>query len=492
MVDGHADLMNKTFGPYLFADVETNYDCHATIINGLQQWLVEHSEDSLMRSDFLSQIEHYRIHYRTFLTRSLLLYAYRKMIMQKRIESHPLMWKLLKERKRERESVLYVDADEDAFDQVASFLEGRVINSIAIMVRTKRRVSRQFVKSLVYAVNYRDRVSSSQSGEGSFECLEDEWSFNRCASIKIVHIGIELVSPSRSKDFAAYTKMGVSIIQLVAGPGMIREDLRVVARLARASGLKVLIKIVVNKPGSSFVADMYRVDEHMSSALHQADEVVIAIENETASTVMEKWHNSPKYVPYAGETKMTLFTVMKYGLLSCPPWMRLRCEYGSQLEMVSVENFDILRVLTQEMEELGVSVHCIGRCIRAAEEAPPVAHFFTSKCIGDAESEYFISDQSEDHKALSAFIRLHVPSDGGLALIREMKIERPFARTKMLEIAEEVSKRHGGSGIAARCMGCEALLNAGFGNKEGRYTKRFGILTRLYYMLPNFGAILPD
>ena len=492
MAEGHADLMNKTFGPYIFPDIETNYDCHAAIIRELQEWLVEHSEEPLFRNDFLSQIDHYRIHYRTFLSRSLLMYTYRKMVMQKHIDSHSLMWKLLKERKREGESVLYVEADEDAFDQVASFLADRQIDNITIIVRAKRRVSRQFVKSLVYAVNHKDRVSSSEADGGCFEHLEDEWCFNRSASIRIIDLGIEARSRPRPADFLAYTKIGISMFQIAPGPLASREDASAVVQLAKASGLKVRVKIAVNKLGSSFVADVYHVDEHMTGPLHQADEVTIAVENETASTVMEKWHNSPKYVPYAGETKMTLFTVMKYALLSCAPWMRLRCEYGSLSEMVSVESSDILRVLTQEMEELGVRVHCIGRRMRAAEDAHGVVHFFTSECINEAESEYFISDQSEDRKGLSGFIRLHVPSDGGLALIREMKAERSFGRTKMLNIAEDISKIHSGTGIAARCVGRQVLLEDGFKTEGNTYARRFGMLTRLYYMLPNIGAIFPD
>jgi hypothetical protein len=497
--NGHKDLLNKTFNPYTFTNIKTNYDCHATIIHKLQEWVIKrtNNKEAVLNHDFLLQIEYYRKHYRTFLSYSLLLYTYQKMILRKHIESHPRMWKLLSKRKKERHHTLYIDTEKDGSKQVTRFLETHTtVKNVILIVRVKRRLSVRFVKDLIYSFNKKDiNWKSGENKEEVLKHLNDEWCFNRCASVKVVEFIVEPYSFLNSSDVESYIKLGVTGIQLTSDMQMSQEQIKITEHLAKKNGLKFKMKISINKMGTSHIVDLYCIDEYITKISRRADEIVIGIQNETALSMLEKWHNSPKYVPYAKEEETTtIFTVLKYALLAGSSWMLMRVEYDSQYEMITTEEIDIPSLLVQEIDELGMNVKNIERRIQAAIEIkiPEFLNFFILKQSYNLGTDFFISNQSKDCKKLSGFIRLYVPNDGNLGIIREIKARDSFALTKMLEIAENISKQCNSKGIAIRRTNRNILVYNGFEMEQHMYVKRFGILTRLYYMLPGLGNLFSN
>ena len=276
-------------------------------------------------------------------------------------------------------------------------------------------------------------------------------------------------------------------------------------------GYKIDIHIMPDLPYTTPELDRQMFDYTYS--VLQPDQIKIYPCAVVPWTIIEKWYNQGKWVPYTPEV---LKGVMDYGMMNCPDWIRLP-RVIRDIPGVYIQAGNKKTNLRQTLE---VSRDIREREIeRHSEYYNKPARIFIEEYTNDDNWEkgikdYFISYESMDKVALFGFIRLRLPSKDSFeknnftinneilsaphilfkvlkdkALIRELHVygyntevgkesrasQHRGIGTKLLKEAEKIARRNFYSGI---------VVISGEGVKE--YYRKKGYKEQDTYMYKEF------
>ena len=81
-----------------FEAIKTKYDTFKSIIFDIEKWVSENKNKPNLKSKFNQYYQKFQRKYKTYVSKALLIYVYKKMIMENKIENIPQMWKLLRKK----------------------------------------------------------------------------------------------------------------------------------------------------------------------------------------------------------------------------------------------------------------------------------------------------------------------------------------------------------------------------------------------------------
>jgi ELP3 family radical SAM enzyme/protein acetyltransferase len=351
--------------------------------------------------------------------------------------------------------------------------------------------------------------------------IEEEIILNATAKVRIIGICIETRPDALDSTWLRrFRSWGVTRVQL----GVQHTNDAILKKINRGhtiaqamQGIKYLkdncfkvdIHLMPDLPFSSPEEDKKMFDRVFKTPDLQPDQVKIYPCEVTPWTVIKQWHDWGKYEPYAQKDERALLDVVKYGMMICPPWVRLpRVIRDIPLSYIEGGNKypNLRQMLNDELEKEGLQ----SMDIRVRECGRNEGYSIATDSVYRIRSykasqgmEFFIALESRDEKCLYGFIRLriHGDKDGdgdsivfdvlrNKGLIRELHVYGNlvpvgFSKTqdtqhrgvgrKLLELAERVAFDFGCSGVA---------VISGIG--VVKYYEKCGYYMEDTFMLKNF------
>ena len=132
-------------------------------------------------------------------------------------------------------------------------------------------------------------------------------------------------------------------------------------------------------------------------------------------TIIQKWHQDGKYVPYFDSDPNMLIDVIRYAILTCPCWIRLPrvirdipcstyVEGGNNISNMRQLIDNLLRgddvLFSKDIRSREIGRHC------AYYDKPASYNVYYVR--GNEGDDYFIAYESNDGRALFGFIRLRI------------------------------------------------------------------------------------
>jgi len=382
---------------------------------------------------------------------------------------------------------------------------------------------KRFHRDLVYTAN----VFFDKKPRKRFS-VEKEIHFNAFAKIRIIGICIEtrpdtLFDDSGKSWLPRFRRWGVTRVQLGVqhtnnsilkkiNRGHTIEDAEKAIAYLKSNCFKVDIHLMPDLPGSTPDKDKTMFEYIFSSSKLQPDQVKIYPCEVVPWTILKKWHDSGKFIPYSKKNEKDLFDVIKYAMEICPPWIRLPrvirdipttyIEGGNKIP-------NLRQILYKEMKKEGKTSQDIRvrECGRHPTYKIQDAIYRTRAYLAHGRKELFISCESRDEKCLFGFIRLHIPNreetsksefsvlTNEIGLIRELHVygnvlpvgynkktcnQHKGIGRKLLRLAEFKAKKN-------NCVGVAVISGMGV----TKYYKKFGYHESETFMMKYFPITCP-
>lgn len=382
---------------------------------------------------------------------------------------------------------------------------------------------RKFIRDVYRAAN---TFYDIQMDDNRNYTMEEEIKINETAMCKIIGLTIETRPDQISKEqICRLLSYGVTRVQIGVQhtnnsilKGINRqctiEKVYNAIYLLKEAGLKVQTHWMPNLPNSTPDLDKRMFDELNYNQLLQSDDIKIYPtivtktsdkDNEEVYTVIEKWYNSGKYVPYSNND---LEEVILYGKEHIRPWVRISRIFrdipmGNILGGADVPNM---------REQLAKKMKHKCRCIRCSEVKgrivnPDDINIIVDKYEASNSVEYFIGAESKDEnddRVLHGFVRLRIPNQrekwikelDNCALIREVhvygKLYPTFYRKTNYVNANnnKTYQQHKGLGRRMIKHAEEIAIESGFkkisitsGVGARKYYEKLGYRIKGYYMI---------
>ena len=202
-------------------------------------------------------------------------------------------------------------------------------------------------------------------------------------------------------------------------------------------------------------------------------------------TVIEKWFNEGKYVPYGGGDSPELRSIIIDAKKKVFPWIRLNRvirDIPNQHILGGNANVNLRQLLQNQMKQNGDVCHCI-RCREIglnswSNQGTDHAGLVIRKYNASNGIEYFLSYESPDERLLYGFVRLRISERAGIdefqslknsALIRELHVYGQLIPTYHKD--KDGAGEHGGK-----------VQHAGFGSKLMRRAELIAMSHGMYKM----------
>jgi len=401
-------------------------------------------------------------------------------------------------------------ANNSGFDPVMQFTDragtlaqnGHPVDKIELLVLGGTWASypleyrKGFVRDLYYAANTFD-----QRKKRPRLSLAAEQALNETAACKI--IGLTLETRPDCVDFEElrrFRRYGCTRVQL----GVQHTDDRILRRVNRGhgrahaaravrllkdSGFKVDIHLMPLLPGASPAADLAMFRDVLLSPDLQVDQWKIYPCEITPWTVIKKWYDEGKYVPYSEGELIDVLTRVK---AKVHPWIRLnrviRDIPNQYIYGGGVDRPNLRQDIGKRMAELGWACQCI-RCREVGGGAAGPMELVERRYASSGGAEVFLSWETPDRATLFAFLRLRLPGPGcrtpfaelaGAAYVREVHVYGQLLAT------EPATDGTGSAGDAAQHAGLGRSLMRraeGLAARAGfaRLAVISGVGTRTYY-----------
>ena len=366
------------------------------------------------------------------------------------------------------------------------FFNGHVVDKIEIILEGGTYTEypedylERFNRDIFYSANiyfeYRDIIDRNITDSEKIILLKmireplsirDEIVINKTARVHIIGICAE-TRPDAIDDkwLWRFREWGITRIQL----GMQHVDNAILKKINRGhtieTGLwamqylkdncfKIDIHIMPDLPGSSPEKDKEMFDYVYKYV--SPDQMKIYPCEVVPWTVIEKWYNQGKYTPYFENNYRDLFEVIKYGMVTCPLYVRLpriiRDIPNTYVESGNTVS-NMRQILDKEIESSGVVSYDIrsreiGRHPKYYKKEAKYNIHYNRANNGD---DYFIAYESLDTKVLFGFIRLRINDKKNMcifdvlkhkALIRELHV---YGDTNAVGIYSNYGSQHTGIG----------------------------------------------
>ena len=256
--------------------------------------------------------------------------------------------------------------------------------------------------------------------------LEEEIFINKTTKVRIIGICIETRPDAIDDDWIKFFRnTGTTRIQL----GVQHTNNKLLKKINRGhtfeqavecikylknNCFKVDIHLMPDLPGSTPELDKEMFDIVYNSSVIQPDQTKIYPCEVVPWTVIKKWHETGKYIPYSDTDPKSLVDVITYAMTICPPWVRIpRIVRDIPLTYISGGNtcMNMRQVVDdglKKSEKLSGDIRSreIGRHL---EYNIFDSRYIVRKYEGSGSTEYFISLESSDKKVIFGFLRLRIP-----------------------------------------------------------------------------------
>ena len=280
---------------------------------------------------------------------------------------------------------------------------------------------REFHRDIFYAANVffstkRDRLT-----------LREEIQRNILGKVRIIGVCIETRPDAISDEWIRFFResgttriqLGVQhtnnrILKKINRGHTFEESCEAVSKL-RNNCFKIDIHLMPDLPLSSPNEDMKMFDTIFLTNKLNPDQIKIYPCEVTPFTVIEKWHKSGKYTPYADKDPQLLIDVVKYALKICPAWIRIpRIIRDIPLEYIKGGNkySNLRQMIMDDLKKEGkytkeIRSREIGRNLDYKyKDSRYTTRVYKTDDNGE---EWFISLESIDKRVIFGFIRLRIP-----------------------------------------------------------------------------------
>ena len=419
------------------------------------------------------------------------------------------------------------DTVKQMYDRLTTYsLNGHPIDKLEIIVlggtwsSYPKDYQGTFIRDLYYASN---TFFDSNSNKRERKTLIDEKKINETALCKIIGLTLETRPDSITPDeISWFLKYGVTRVQLgiqhtddtilkKINRGCYNQDSKNAIRLLKDAGFKIMIHIMPNLPFSSPDKDSDMFIEILQDEDLQADEWKIYPTSVTTTsdkddtkvnTIIEKWYNDGKYVPYS---ESELMEVIKYVKAAIHPYIRISRIFRDipKPNIVGGASIPHMRqVLQKEMAEDGLFCSCV-RCCEVKDKVVEIddIELVERTYRGSGGQEIFLSFESlevnnQSKRTIHAFLRLRLSSNTfrkslqNTALVRELHVYGKLIPTYLSKI--ETNNQHHGLGgrllkraeeIARREKFNKLAIISGVGVRE--YYRKKGYYLNDSYMMKN-------
>lgn len=254
--------------------------------------------------------------------------------------------------------------------------------------------------------------------------VEEEIKINKTAKVHIIGICIETRPDALDDEWLwRFRRWGVTRVQLGAqhvdnkilkkiNRGHTIEQLLWAMRYLKDNCFKIDIHIMPDLPGASPEIDKDMFDYVYSIVC--PDQMKVYPCQTIPWTIIKKWYDEGKYVPYFDKDPKLLIDVVRYSMETCPNWVRLPRVIRDIPCSVYVEGGNNIGNMRQMIDNMldGEGVYSkdirareIGRHSKYYEKS---ANYNTYYYRGNQGDDYFIAYESYDLRALFGFIRLRI------------------------------------------------------------------------------------
>ena len=254
--------------------------------------------------------------------------------------------------------------------------------------------------------------------------IEEEIKINKTAKVHIIGICNETRPDALDDEWLKrFRRWGVTRVQLGAqhvdnailkkiNRGHTIEQLLWAIRYLKDNCFKIDIHIMPDLPGASVAGDKAMFDYVYSIVC--PDQMKVYPCQTVPWTIIKKWHNEGKYVPYFDVDPKLLIDVVRYSMETCPNWVRLPRVIRDIPCSVYVEGGNNISNMRQMIDKMLEGDGVCSNDIRAREIGRHSKYYNKSANYnsyyyrGNDGDDYFIAYESYDCKALFGFIRLRI------------------------------------------------------------------------------------
>lgn len=396
-----------------------------------------------------------------------------------------------------------IRANANRFDPVLQFVEratslfqkGHPVDKIELIVlggtweSYPLQYRSNFCRDLYFAANtfmqpIRERMS-----------LEKEQTMNEIAACKIIGLTLETRPDTiTTENIVRLRSYGCTRIQLGVqhtdndvlkkiNRKCTIEQVKDAIKLLKNACFKIDVHLMPNLPGASPSLDeemfkMMLYDEDL-----QVDQWKVYPCEIVPWTIIKKWYEEGKFVPYSPAELKQVIISMKQKM---HPWIRLnRVVRDIPSQYISNPSTPNLRnEIHKELKEMGTPCRCI-RCRELGNREFQMENFkLTERSYqSSGATEIFLSFENQENDTIAAFLRLRLPSSYtiesmcGYAFVRELHVYGQTIATINTTVQTQIPAQHLG-------LGTRLLNRANALAKEYGYHGTFvisGVGTREYY-----------
>lgn len=338
------------------------------------------------------------------------------------------------------------DAVLQIFDRLISLdQQGHSIDKIEIIVEggTFTEFPKDYLVDFFRDIYYACNVFSKILKESSFKLrekmtLQEEMYYNSYDSdIKLIGICIETRPDAIDDDWITFFRyLGVTRIQIgiqhsdnkllkYINRGHTFEDSCKGVRILKDNCFKIGGHLMPDLPFSSPKKDIKMFNEVFNTTKICLDDVKIYPCQVVNYTVIKKWYNDGKYIPYSETNFKEFIKVIKYALLNVPRYTRVSRiirDFDFNKHVVGGNPHSNLKQLAINQLEKD-NKFC--QDIRTREIGRHPDYNYDYSCFINVnkytDEDYFIEMVSRDEKVLFGFIRLRIPENYNNTVFKNLK-----------------------------------------------------------------------
>ena len=384
----------------------------------------------------------------------------------------------------------------DAYDQMISrmnslLMQGHEVDKLELIIEggTYTEFPQDYLQTFHRDIFYSANTFFDVAPKRGRLALEEEIKINMTTKVRIIGICIETRPDAVTDEWIRFfRKTGTTRIQLGVqhtydsilkkiNRGHTFQKSAECIEYLKNNGFKIDIHLMPDLPGANPDIDISMFNTVLNTPIVQPDQIKIYPCEVVPWTVIESWFNQKKFVPYSEADPDCLINVIKYAMINCKPWMRIpRIVRDIPLTYISGGNkcMNMRQVIDDGLKDTeqysnDIRSREIGR---HSHYNIASARYIVRKYIGSGATEYFVSLESRDKKAIFGFIRLRIPPKNhapvfsaikNTGLIRELHVYNnvvPVGKNKslstqhrgigktLLKITEYISWFHGTTGVS--------------------------------------------
>ena len=254
--------------------------------------------------------------------------------------------------------------------------------------------------------------------------VEEEIKINKTAKVHIIGVCIETRPDALDDDWLRrFRKWGVTRVQL----GAQHVDNTILKKINRGHTIEQLLWAMKYLKDNCFKIDIHimpdlpdaspEIDKAMFDYVYSVvcpDQMKVYPCQTVPWTVIKKWYDQGKYIPYFDKDPKLLIDVVRYSMETCPKWVRLPRVIRDIPCSVYVEGGNDIGNMRQMVDKLLDADNVYSNDIRAREIGRhskyynKSAKYCTMQYYANEGTDYFISYESFDERALFGFIRLRI------------------------------------------------------------------------------------